>query len=166
MHAITFTALEAFPRELEQHYAAFPVEFVHWTPSSWEGVPSEPFTAIEQVCHVRDIEIEGYQVRFQRTLDEHAPLLPSIDSEAVAKARDYGNADVTRVFAEFRAARAKTLSLLRNLEDAQFARPAVFEGYGPVTLRGLTHYLCSHDQQHLSGLQWLLGKIETAGRRT
>ena len=31
----------------------------------------------------------------------------------------------------------------------------------PVTLRGLAHYLCSHDQQHLSGLQWLLGKIES-----
>jgi hypothetical protein len=24
------------------------------------------------------------------------------------------------------------------------------------------HYLCSHDQQHLSGLQWLLGKIEAS----
>jgi hypothetical protein len=24
------------------------------------------------------------------------------------------------------------------------------------------HYLCSHDQQHLAGLQWLLGKIEAA----
>jgi hypothetical protein len=29
-------------------------------------------------------------------------------------------------------------------------------------VRGLMHYLCSHDQQHLAGLQWLLGKIEAA----
>jgi hypothetical protein len=164
MHSVTLAALEAFPRELEQHYAAFPAQFVHWSPLSWDGVPSEPFTAIEQVCHVRDIEIEGYQVRFQRTLREHSPLLPSIDSEAVAKARDYGNADVTAAFAEFRVARAHTLNLLRGLDDAQYARPAVFEGYGPVTLRGLVHYLCSHDQQHLSGLQWLLGKIDSVGR--
>jgi hypothetical protein len=28
------------------------------------------------------------------------------------------------------------------------------------------HYLCSHDQQHLSGLQWLLGKIDVARART
>ena len=68
---------------------------------------SEPFTAIEQICHVRDIEIEGYQVRFKRTLDEHSPLLPSIDSEAVAKERNYGGADSAQVFAEFRAARAQ-----------------------------------------------------------
>jgi hypothetical protein len=110
----TLNALAAFPAELEQHFAAFPPGYANWAPASWDGVPSEAFTAIEQVCHVRDIEIEGYQVRFRRTLEEDSPL----------------------------------------------RRPAVFEGYGRVTLRGLVHYLCSHDQQHLSGLQWLLGKID------
>jgi hypothetical protein len=29
-------------------------------------------------------------------------------------------------------------------------------------MRGLVHFLCSHDQQHLAGLQWLLGKIEAS----
>jgi hypothetical protein len=164
MQSVTFDALEAFPRELERHYAAFPAEFANWAPSSWDGVPSEPFTAIEQICHVRDIEIEGYQVRFKRTLDEPTPSLPSIDSEAVAKVRNYAGEDPVKVFAEFRAARAETLDLLRRLDDPQFARPAVFEGYGPVTLRALVHYLCSHDQQHLSGLQWLLGKLDAAER--
>ena len=157
--AVTLTSLERFPRELEQHFSAFAPRFVHWTPPSWDGVPSEPFTAIEQLCHVRDIEIEGYQVRFRRTLDESAPFLPSIDSEPIAKARNYGAADVTQIFASFRAARAETIALLRSLDAASFDRRAEFEGYGPVTLRGLVHFLCSHDQQHLSGLQWLLGKI-------
>jgi hypothetical protein len=166
MHAITFATLEAFPRELERHYACFPARFVHWTPPSWDGVPSEPFTAIEQICHLRDIEIEGYQVRFRRTIEEHSPLLPSIDSEAVARARDYGNADVQTVFAAFRTARAITLNLLRGLDESQFSRTATFQGYGPVTLRALVHYLCSHDQQHLSGLQWLLGKVHSAERAT
>jgi hypothetical protein len=166
MHPITFAALADFPRALEQHFAAFPPGFVHWSPTSWDGVPSEPFTAIEQICHVRDIEIEGYQLRFRRTLSEESPLLPSVDSETVARERDYGRADASRVFAEFRAARAQTLTLLRSLSPADFERPALFEGYGPVSLRGLVHYLCSHDQQHLSGLQWLLGKIDAARSRT
>jgi len=156
----TFAALAEFPAALEQHYALFPAPFVHWAPPSWDGVPSEAFTAIEQVCHVRDIEIEGYQVRFRRTLDENSPLLASIDSEAVAKQRDYGSADARLALAQFREARARTLALLRALDDEQLGRRAVFEGYGPVTLRGLVHYLCSHDQQHLAGLQWLLGKLE------
>jgi hypothetical protein len=158
-HSTTFDALTAFPQALERHYAAFPREFIHWTPPSWEGVPSEPFTAIEQICHVRDIEIEGYQDRFRRTLAEDSPFLPSIDSEPIAKERNYGAADPAQIFASFRIARAETIALLRSLDPASFERPAEFEGYGPVTLRGLVHFLCSHDQQHLSGLQWLLGKI-------
>jgi len=111
---------------------------------------------------VRDIEIEGYQVRFRRTLAEHAPHLPSIDSDALARQRDYGRADGAPVLAQFRAARERTLALLRGVEAADFTRPAQFEGYGRVTLRGLVHYLCSHDQQHLAGLQWLLGKLDAA----
>lgn len=158
----TLDSLAAFPAELERHYAAFPAGFVHWAPASWTGVPSEAFTAIEQVCHVRDIEIEGYQVRFRRTLAEDTPNLPSIDSEALARERDYGRGDAQAALAGFRAARGATLALLRGLDDVQLARPAVFEGYGRVTLRGLVHYLCSHDQQHLAGLQWLLGKIDAA----
>lgn len=158
----TFHALAAFPAELEKHYAAFPPAYVNWAPPSWEGVPSEAFTALEQVCHVRDIEIDGYHVRFRRTLDEESPTLASIDSESLAKQRDYAGADARRMFAEFREARAHTLALLRGLDEQQLQRPAVFEGYGRVTLRGLVHYLCSHDQQHLSGLQWLLGKIDAS----
>jgi hypothetical protein len=157
---VTFAALADFPAALEQHYALFPAGYAHWAPPSWAGVPSEAFTAIEQICHVRDIEIEGYQVRIRRTLDEDNPLLVSIDSEALASARGYGNGDAREALAAFREARAGTLALLRSLDGRQFARRAEFEGYGPVTLRGLVHYLCSHDQQHLAGLQWLLGKIE------
>jgi hypothetical protein len=165
MHPITMAALESFPRALEQHYAAFPPEYVHWTPASWDGVPSEPFTAIEQICHVRDIEIEGYQVRFRRTLEEATPFLPSIDSEAVARERDYGREFAAQVFPQIHAARARTVAMLRALAPADFGKAAVFEGYGPVSLRGLVHYLCSHDQQHLSGLQWLLGKIDAERMR-
>jgi len=109
---------------------------------------------------VRDIEIEGYQVRFRRTVEEATPFLPSIDSEAVARERDYGREFAAQVFPQIHAARARTVAMLRALAPADFGKAAVFEGYGPVSLRGLVHYLCSHDQQHLSGLQWLLGKID------
>jgi hypothetical protein len=66
------------------------------------------------------------------------------------------------VLGAFRAARANTLALLAGLTPSQFVRTGVLEGYGPLTLRSLVHYLCSHDQQHLAGLQWLLGKIEAS----
>ncbi|UTW06969.1 DinB family protein [Pseudomonas benzenivorans] len=162
MNAITLNALAAFPDQLEAYYGAIPAEFKQWSPASWEGVPSEPFTAIEQVCHVYDIEVEGYHVRFQRTLEELNPVLLSVDGEALARERAYAEANVDEVFAAFRVARAKTMTLIAGLSPEQFARTADFEGYGPLSLRSLVHYLCSHDQQHLAGLQWLLGKIEAS----
>lgn len=160
MDKTTLNALTLFPLQLEAHYKAIPVSHRHWTPASWDGIPSEHFTAIEQLCHVRDIEIEGYQERIRLTLDEAHPLLPSIDSEPLAIERRYGDADADAVLQAFRDARARTVETIARLDDAQLARTAEFEGYGPLTLRSLVHYLCSHDQQHLAGLQWLLGKIE------
>ena len=162
MNPTTLSALAAFPSQLEAHYAAIPTAFRHWAPPSWEGVPSEAFTAIEQLCHVRDIEIEGYHVRFRRTLQEMHPTLASIDSEPLAIARAYGTADAAKVLADFRMARVQTMEIISSLSDAQLTRTAVFEGYGPLTMRSLIHYLCSHDQQHLAGLQWLAGKIDAS----
>ena len=160
MNKMTLDALALFPLQLEAHYAAIPAGFQHWAPPSWDGIPSERFTPIEQVCHVRDVEVDGYHVRFQRTLHEANPFLPDLGSEALARARAYATADVTDVLESFRTARAKTVQLLAGLVPEQFERMAEFEDYGPSSLRSLVHYLCSHDQQHLAGLQWLLGKIE------
>lgn len=162
MNRTTLDALKAFPDQLEAHYAAIPAGFTHWAPPSWEGVPSEALTALEQVCHVRDIEIEGYHVRFHRTLNEDHPTLASIDTDALVRERAYGSADAAAAIAAFRTARTQTVALIGGLTPVQLDRTAVFEGYGPLTLRSLVHYLCSHDQQHLAGLQWLLGKIDAA----
>ena len=159
MNPATLTSLKSFPDLLEAYYAAISTDHKHWAPSSWEGVPSEALTAIEQVCHVRDIEIDGYHDRFRRTLEESNPTLASIDTEALASQRSYGTANATQALASFRQARAETVALLEGLTPEQLNRMAVFEGYGPVSLRSLVHYLCSHDQQHLAGLQWLLGKL-------
>ena len=160
MNRMTLDALALFPLQLEAHYAAIPAGFRHWSPPSWEGIPSEHFTPIEQICHVRDVEVDGYHVRFQRTLQETNPFLPDLGSEALAMARDYASANADDVLASFREARARTVDMIAAMDVGQLARRAEFEDYGPVTVRSLVHYLCSHDQQHLAGLQWLLGKIE------
>lgn len=112
MNQITLRALADFPRQLEAHFTQIPPSFRNWRPASWDGVPSEPFSAVEQICHVRDIEIDGYHERIHRVREESHPTL-------------------------IREARAKTLALIAQL----------------------VHYLCSHDQQHMVGLQWLLGRI-------
>lgn len=160
MNAITLQALAAFPAQLEAHYAAIPADFKNWAPPSWDGIPSEQLTAIEQVCHVRDIEVLGYHVRFRRTLSESHPTLASLDTDALAREGGYAQQGAEAALLAFRQARAQTLELLAGVPPEQFRRTAAFEGYGQVTLQSLVHYLCSHDQQHLAGLQWLLGQLE------
>jgi hypothetical protein len=161
MNQATLLALAIFPDQLEQFYAAVPTRRANWTPPSWDGIPSESLTAIGQVCHVRDVEIDGYQERIERALTETNPHLPSLDTYQLAKDRNYGSANAAEALAAFRSARRRTLDRIAALDAAQLERRAVFEGYGLVTVRGLIHYLCSHDQQHLAGLQWLLGKMES-----
>jgi hypothetical protein len=163
MDPITLKALADFPAQLEAHYGAIPLSHKHWRPASWEGIPSEQLTAIEQLCHVRDVEIDGYQIRFQRTLKEENPLLPALDTDNLARERQYDKQDAARVLAEFHTARTKTVEMLRTLSPEHLARKAEFEGYGQTTLKGLVHYLCSHDQQHLAGLQWLAGRMDSPG---
>jgi len=166
MNPATLQALAAFPDHLEAFYAAIPSDYAHWTPPSWDGIPSELLTPIEQLCHVRDIEIDGYQARIERALTESNPLLPSIDTYQLAVDRDYKSTDAAAALSAFRTARADTVRRIAALDDDDLARTAEFEGYGRVTVRGLIHYLCSHDQQHLAGLQWLLGKMDAPAART
>lgn len=155
----TIATLARFPQEIERCFLAIPPSHRDWTPASWEGVPSEPYSAIGQLCHVRDIETDGYHLRFRRLLDEDRPFLPGVDGDALRVERRYGESDPADVLTAIRTARATTLALLESLDAAQLARRGDFDGYGPVTLRAMVHYLCSHDQQHLAGLYWLAGKI-------
>jgi hypothetical protein len=164
MNKTTFDALAVFPQQLEAFFGAIPTGSRNWKPESWEGIPSEPFSAIEQICHVRDIEVDGYHERFRRTLQEANPMLENVDGETLAVERAYAAAEPAEVFAAFRTARAKTLETVSTLTAEQFDRTAVFDG-APISVRGLVHMLCSHDQQHLAGLQWLMARIDASRPR-
>lgn len=151
--------LASMPDALEGLFARVPTEARGWEPESWDGFPGETFSALGQVCHVRDIEIDGYQVRIARLLREEQPRLVSLDSYALARERRYREQDPVAALSAFRSARAQTIEMLRGVRAADWSRRGHFEGYGPVTLTGLVHFLASHDRQHLACLHWLLGKI-------
>ena len=157
---ITLESLAAMPDALERMMATFPEAYLTWTPESWEGIPGERFSLLGQVCHLRDIEIDGYHVRFRRMLQEERPDLVSLDSYELAAERNYDlTPDLDAAYRAFRSAREKTVEMLRNVSENDLRRRGTFAEYGEITLEGLIHFLCSHDQQHLACIQWLLGKI-------
>ncbi len=156
-------ALRAFPGTLSAFVETIPAAALDWRPAAWDGIPSEELTVRQQLCHLRDVEADGYVVRFTRMLSEADPALESIDTYALVEARSYDDTNVGEAIESFAAARRRTMRLIDEATSADLARRGRFDGYGEVTLAGLIHYLCSHDQQHMAGIQWLLGQFD-AGR--
>lgn len=151
--------LEHMPEELERAIGQVSADRLAWKPESFEGSPGETFSALEHVCHLRDIEIDGYQLRIKRLLEEQHPSLASLDGYELAAERRYAEADLQGALSSFRQARRATVASLRGLSEQQLGRTGVFAEYGPLTLRALLHYLRSHDQQHLACVHWLIGKM-------
>lgn len=152
--------LTVMPKQIEAIFDEIPENQLNWKPNSWEGIPSEEFSAIEQICHLRDIEVDGYQMRFQRIVNESNPNLVSIDGYDLAKSRNYQLQNPKVVLREFSQARQQTIEMINGFSINDFSRKAVFEGSGEVILLSLIYFLRSHDLQHLSGLNWLIGKFE------
>jgi hypothetical protein len=151
--------LGAMPDRFERLLARIPPPQLGWKPAIWDGIPGERFSPIGQLCHLRDLEVDGYHVRFRRVLEEERPDLASIDGYVLETQRDYAKADAALAMRAFRSARAATLGLLGDLSDRELQRRCTFSEYGELSLLGLVHILSSHDQQHLACLHWLMGKL-------
>ncbi|MBI1774250.1 MAG: DinB family protein [Proteobacteria bacterium] len=155
MNAETIAGLATMPEAFEGVFRQIPAELLDWKPESWDGMPGETFSALEQACHLRDIEVDGYHLRFRRMVGEDKPSPVSIDSYALARERFYGGQDPAEAMAAFRRARLWTVAMLGGLSKSDWRRLGDFAEYGSVTTAGLLHLLLSHDQQHLACMQWL-----------
>jgi DinB superfamily len=156
----SFFPLSTMPTEVANVLQLFPPADLDWKPKSWDGIPGEKFSAIEQICHLRDIEQEGYHKRIEAMLNESNPTLTSIEGYGLSTQLNYKAANLTEAISAFHSAREKTIMMIKNIERSQWNRIGYFDGYGPITLRALIHFLCSHDLEHLASLRWLLGKLE------
>ena len=109
----------------------------------------DEFSALENICHLRDIEIEGYSKRILRILQEDAPLLADIDGSRLAIERDYNNQDASKALEAFMTARKQNLELLRGVTSEQTARQGNLEGVGLISLARLLEMMLEHDQGHV-----------------
>jgi hypothetical protein len=154
--------LAAMPDRFEALFRELPRRHWHWLPGDWVGATDERFDAVGQACHLRDIEIDGYHVRFARTLSEDRPDLASLDGHRLAAERNYAGDDPLAAMAAFRVARTETVARLQGLASRDWERRATFAEYGEVSLRGLAHLLIGHDLQHLVWMRTLLAMAPAA----
>ncbi|MCU1263879.1 MAG: hypothetical protein JWM21_197 [Acidobacteria bacterium] len=110
------------------------------------------FSALEDVCHLRDLEVEGYAVRIDRILNEEQPVLGDFDGGRIAIERDYNSQDIRHALDAFTLARKQNVARLRSLTPEQLAREGVLEGVGHVSLKRLLLLMREHDEGHLQTL--------------
>jgi hypothetical protein len=107
------------------------------------------FSLRENVAHLRDIDVEGYEKRIVQVFTESNPTLPDVDGARLARERDYLHQPVIPALAELRKSRDASLHRLRAATDSDLERTAVFEGAGSITLRKLLEMWMQHDAEHL-----------------
>jgi hypothetical protein len=127
----------------------------------WKPAAAE-FSALEQVCHLRDIEQEGYAVRLSRLLAEDEPALPDIDGDKLARERDYQSQDFDAALAAFTHARRENVATVTALSPEQLQRGGTFEGVGRVTVARVLEMMRAHDEAHRAELQALGTRLGSA----
>lgn len=116
---------------------------------------AEEFSATENVCHLRDIEEEGYSVRIRRLIDETEPHLEDLDGARLARERDYQSQNMTEALRSFTRARSRNVAALRKLSPQDLLRRGTFAGAGRITLGQLLLMMREHDEGHVRELESL-----------
>ena len=113
------------------------------------------FSLRENLLHLRDIDLDGYEQRVVRVLSESAPFLPDVDGGKLARERDYNAQPAAPALEAFAASRARSMARLRAMAPEDLDRAAELEGVGRVTLRQLLEQWLEHDAGHLADMEAL-----------
>ena len=128
-------------------------------PEHWRIRPApEEFSVLESVCHLRDIEVEGYAQRIARILNETKPALADVDGARLAIERDYNSQELGPALEAFRQTREQNVELLRKLAAIDLERKASLEGVGEITLSRLIEMMNEHDEGHREELKHLAAR--------
>jgi hypothetical protein len=112
------------------------------------------WSVVEHICHLRDIEKEGYAVRITKLLTEDQPLLENIDGDKLAVERAYINQDFKEALDTFTNARAVNIGAIRDLSADQLSKSGMFDN-SPLSLLDLLNKMREHDHEHLNELAQL-----------
>ncbi|MCL4393586.1 MAG: DinB family protein [Chloroflexi bacterium] len=102
------------------------------------------WTIHQVVAHMRDTEQYVFVERTQRIMAGPHPAVANFDQVEWNREHYAATEPFTKIVAEFRAARRKFVSLLRQASNEDWANWAAHPDYGKISL----DWLASHDYQH------------------
>lgn len=151
-------ALRALPEALETKLAGLTDAQLRFRPAA------ETFSVLESICHLRDIEVEGYACRLRLLLEADNPALPDMDGSALARERRYNQQALQPALESFLIARRGNLQRLAAVTEAELARPGRLDTVGEITLGRLLELWVEHDRGHLRELDELLAMLREPSR--
>jgi hypothetical protein len=117
----------------------------------------EDWSVVEVVCHLRDAEEFTIQ-RMQAMRDQSDPLIQGYDQEALARERNYRDANLRTALADFIAFRARYVAALTALEPAGWERVGHHNEIGEITIFTHAIHHASHDAIHCAQIARQLAK--------
>ena len=151
--AAAFSTLSTMPDALQQRLAGLSDQQLRFKPGA------DTFSVLENICHLRDIEVEGYAERLQLLLTQEYPLLPDLNGAELAEERDYNSQKLRPALQGFIDARYGCLGVIANLAAADLVREGHLEKVGDVNLGKLLELWIAHDKDHLKELDELLAVL-------
>jgi hypothetical protein len=145
-------ALDDVPDEIATIVVGLTDAQLRWKPDT------EAFSILENVAHMRDLEIMATTVRVGRIRTEVNPSLEDFDGSAVARASNYNAEALTEALGTLTSARRTTIATLRELGSVALLRRATFAG-DPTTLAGILALLRAHDAEHLGAIRELAADL-------
>lgn len=117
------------------------------------------FAMVEHLCHLGDLEREGYGARIEMLLSEEAPEWDDFDGDAIARERNYLEQDSDAALQRFLDARAANVARLRGVSESDWQRRGTHRGMGEVTLARLAEMMVQHDREHAADIAALLEEL-------
>ena len=116
----------------------------------WRKEPAHHDWAMNEiVCHLRDTEIEVYQMQLNLMIEKEGAFIPRPDSDVWANEREYLNVDGKTALTEFTSARIANLKTLKGLSEEIWTRGARHAIFGPTDFLEVTSFIADHDRLHV-----------------
>jgi len=124
---------------------------------SWTWRPTESdWSLTEVVCHLRDVEREVHQWRFQALVDKENAFIPGVSADEWTQERRYREQDGPAALDEFIEIRSETIALLQSFSSAMWDRQGRHAFFGPTSMHEVLYLVVRHDGLHWTQIQDLL----------
>ena len=118
------------------------------------------FSVNEVVHHLVDVE-KLWHVRFAQMMERDGIKLVAMDPDSLAKTERYNSRSITEGLSMWKTLRAKTLEMIRHMDEVVLSRSAEHPRYGAMGVSRALDIIANHDLQHLEQMKRTVSEVNT-----